>query len=513
MIQLWQIISWAVAIERVPLSWRGGRVANLFKGKGAATLTDNYRGLLISDHASKVLTGALQEEITPKYQRFVGFDQHGGAPGLGTAEASHAVRTFMEVAKMLGLSCAILFLDLTKAFDKAVRELVMGHMQGVPRECEQEVLRSLALPPEAVQRITQVIDEEGTVLQQLGLDKKAAALIKSLHTGAWLQTPGRDAYIVSSTGGRQGCKLGATVFNLAYAVALARVKKTLGPLGVILVVSRNGSKGFWAGGASAQNAAWTSDSQKIQAAHEITYVDDEALLLAAPSPRLLNRAIALLLECLCQTFREFGLIINFAPGKTEIMVQFRGRDAVNAKQVVAERGGYELPSSAGAVLLRAVQTYKHLGSMLSDDCASQADVTRRVNAASAAYAPIAVKVLGRSSFPCTQRLRLATALVFSRLFYNVFVWSSLSSWALTKLNVMYMRVLRRIAGAVRFNADSGMTDLQVRVMLVVPSIECYISRLRLSYLVSLVSSPAHTLKALLAVTVSKNGDRAPCCRS
>ena len=82
-------------------------------------------------------------------------------------------------------------------------------------------------------------------------------------------------------------------------------------------------------------------------------------------------------------------------------------------------------------------------------------MARRTNAASAAYAPIAVKVVGRTSIPWRKRLALVTALVFSRLFYNVMVWSDVSVWALGKLNIVYMRVLRRVAGAVRFDASSG----------------------------------------------------------
>ena len=111
------------------------------------------------------------------------------------------------------------------------------------------------------------------------------------------------------------------------------------------------------------------------------------------------------------TFRELGLIINYGAGKTKAMVQYRGRDSVREKQRLHEAGGFPLPDGAGAALLRVVACYKHLGSMLADDGSSNADVPRRVNVANAAYAPLAVKIFGRSVFPVKSRLNLATALV------------------------------------------------------------------------------------------------------
>ena len=503
-----QFVTWAVRAERVPLPWRGGRVVNLFKGKGSSTKADNFRGLLVSDHAGKVLTGALQKEITPAYQRFVGYDQYGGVPGLGTAQASHAVRSFLDATKMLKLSSAVLFLDLVKAFDKAIRELVMGPMQGTSFGNEEAAMRDIGLPAETVTSILRVLLEEGPVLERLGLDKKAAELIKSLHTGAWMQTSGRDGHIVSTTGGRQGCKLGAVVFNLAYAVALVKVKEAVATTGATLVISNLARDTFWKGGASAQPAAWEKDSLDSHGVHEVTYVDDEGFLIAAQTPRILVAAVHALLEALCQTFRAFGLIINFGPGKTEIMVQLRGRNAAVTKQELKNAGGFQLPQTAGAQLLRIVSSYKHLGCMLADDGVTHVDVVRRVNAANSAYAPIAMKVLGRQTLARLQRIRLASALVFSRLFYNTAVWSSISTWSLGKLNAMYMRVLRRILGATRFDDTCAMTDLQVRTLIGMPAIECYISRLRLSYFASMLTSPAFTLRALLAIT-APDGSRLP----
>ena len=48
--KLFGIVSRLIASEVWPVQWKGGRIVDLFKGKGSAAVCDNSRGLLISDH-------------------------------------------------------------------------------------------------------------------------------------------------------------------------------------------------------------------------------------------------------------------------------------------------------------------------------------------------------------------------------------------------------------------------------------------------------------------------------
>eukprot|EP00973_Karenia_brevis_P049845 6921412-Karenia_brevis.AAC.1 len=77
-------------------------MANLFKGKGSSMDCDASRGLLIADHASKPMAGIIQDRVMPSYKNFVGENQFGATPGLGTALANHVVRTFMDVCRLRG---------------------------------------------------------------------------------------------------------------------------------------------------------------------------------------------------------------------------------------------------------------------------------------------------------------------------------------------------------------------------------------------------------------------------
>ena len=94
---------------------------------------------------------------------------------------------------------------------------------------------------------------------------------------------------------------------------------------------------------------------------EVTFVDDEALMLASKSPRRPELAIQSLLEHLCSVFSTLGLEINFKPGKSEAFLVFRGKNAAKfTKRIhVDQRSCIPLPAAASASRLRVVQTCKH----------------------------------------------------------------------------------------------------------------------------------------------------------
>ena len=51
---------------------------------------------------------------------------------MGVTLASHTLRSFLDVTRVLGHSSAVLYLDLSKAFDLAIREAILGMPEGLP---------------------------------------------------------------------------------------------------------------------------------------------------------------------------------------------------------------------------------------------------------------------------------------------------------------------------------------------------------------------------------------------
>lgn len=133
----------------------------LWKGKGDPSLPDSFRGILFADHLAKVITALLQEHISPTYAAAVGPAQHGAVKGRGTAQAPLLPRSFLGAASLLSLSVVCLFVDLSKAFDLAIREVVVGWMPGMlhaPRSEKISLLTKLGADPFQVDRLVSWID-------------------------------------------------------------------------------------------------------------------------------------------------------------------------------------------------------------------------------------------------------------------------------------------------------------------------------------------------------------------
>ena len=111
-------------------------------------------------------------------------------------------------ARVSTISTFVLFVDLVKAFDRIIRQLVFGWGPVRPVDAVAQLCQ-LGVAEDAAKWMVQYIDERGHLLLQWSVDAGATALAESLHRHAWFSVGDLDTVVTSRTGGRQGCKLGA----------------------------------------------------------------------------------------------------------------------------------------------------------------------------------------------------------------------------------------------------------------------------------------------------------------
>ena len=128
------------------------------------------------------------------------------------------------------------------------------------------------------------------------------------------------------------------------------------------------------------------------------------------------------------------------------------------------------------------------------------------------YFPLSSKIFGSCRIHRDIRMRLFSCLVISRLLYNVHVWSVLPRSAYEKLNAVYMKGLRRIAGMMRFKSTGHGYNEQVRRELDAPSLQCLIVRRRLLLLSSLSQFAPPLFSTLLAARDSTHTQCLPWVR-
>ena len=489
------IISKTLQSRVVPVPWKGGKLINLWKGRADPRTCGHHRGLLLGDHSGKVFTSLLKSQLEDVYSKFLPDSQSGCVRGRGTSFVCHTSRAFLDHCQLKGLSAFVLFLDLTKAFDLVVREFVFGVRQGSESDIDEEI-KALGLLPEDAKELARELSLHGSLLDQLGADPLVVQLVAALHTGSWFQFGSNVSVLLSRFGGRQGCKLGALIFNFVYARALKRLQTRMSDHGLLLMLPLPSCKAPWC---SSTDPPSTSDAEVF----DTTYVDDECIMLAATSPALLDQRIEKALSLLLAVFRSFKLVINWDVGKTECLLKYRGAGAHGAWTARCSDGTPSISVSDG-VRLHINTQYKHTGSIVttSGSCVPAA----RANASSTmnAWSKLAHKVFGSPKIQTALKLSLAQSLLFSRLFFATETWTRVSDGALKCLEVMHTRVVRRIAGlwngeklAAQDPDAPHTTDESVRRFLGAPSVQCCMQQGRLRYVSRLIRRAPNTLRALL----------------
>ena len=96
-----EIIIELITLHDVPIVWRGGRLVVIYKGKGTNSDPDKYRGILVSDHMSKIVTALILRHIDDLYGSLVGNCQFGAVNKRGPpSRHSHYARSLTLAHKI-----------------------------------------------------------------------------------------------------------------------------------------------------------------------------------------------------------------------------------------------------------------------------------------------------------------------------------------------------------------------------------------------------------------------------
>ena len=216
-----EIIEDVIQTNDVPVAWRGGRLAKLFKGKGDTAECDMYRGLLVGDHTSKIFTGVLYPSVQRRVEEALPPQQCGGVACSGANRGHHVVSSFVERTATEKRPAAILFLDLTKAFDKLVREMAFHLEAGSTTEADLAAqLEQVGVEGTAASHLANYLMQHGGILQQIEVPEHLISLVANLHKDTWFALSPEGRVIRTTRGSRQGCRFGALIFNIVYSVAL-----------------------------------------------------------------------------------------------------------------------------------------------------------------------------------------------------------------------------------------------------------------------------------------------------
>ena len=319
-----------------------------------------------------------------------------------------------------------------------------------------------------------------------------------MHTHSWFTVNGSSEHLIVGKGGRQGCRFGGVLFNLSYAKALKTLYQRASEEGIVLMIRHR------PGAAPGAETSEEIPSEDVPV-FDVTFVDDEAIVITAAVPSTLSRKFSRAVQLLIEVFDHYGMTVNWKPGKTEAIIVYRGKKAKDeAAKLVGQDGArtFVIPKECQGVdeqswiRVNVVAQYKHLGSTINGSGNLVPEARQRVKSSMHAFAPLAKRMLGSKSVGLKRRVTIGWTLVISRLTFNVHVWSKFAGKPRAILNSLYMRVWRRIIGDPKFR-KTRWSDQQVRMVLDVPSLDCYIRKRRLKYLARLTQAQFDSLHAVL----------------
>ena len=402
-----------------PLQYKGGPVAIIPKCL-APTAAKQFRGILLLGNMAKRTHSVLRQQVMSYLSPARAPGQLGGFQGQQVMFGSQALRLFGNMADAKGVSSAILFLDLSNAFHHLIRELVTGISTPGHLDEVLEVLRQTGHPVRQIEAACQLPG----LLAALGAPAPLVRLICDIHAETWCSLP-NNSYLQTHRGTRPGSPLADIIFHILMAAIAKDIDEWILSHGVHLPVLPTLDDSF----------------------PSVLWADDVAIPLATEQPQDLVPLLLDLLREVWESLHSRGFLLNFALGKTNALVTFRGQGASKLRmqyQLIPTPGVECSFSDDTTAWLHFVPRYKHLGTLITSDHSLDAELSARIGMAASAFSHLARPLLTNRHFPARIRLKLFNSLISSKLFFGLGAWHTLSPKLLQRLTGFYAKLLKKV---------------------------------------------------------------------
>ena len=396
-----------------PLQYKGGPVAIIPKCL-APTTAKQFRGILLLGNMAKRTHSVLRQRIMSHLEHVKAPGQLGGFPGQQVMFGSQALRMFGTIADARGLSSAVLFLDLSNAFHHLVRELVTGVSSTQNLEAVLEVLKSTG---HFTAKLSAACQLPG-LLADLGAPTSLVRLICDIHAETWCSLP-HQQYVHTRRGTRPGSPLADIVFHVLMTAVAKDIDAWIVKHAIHAQLFPNEDDTF----------------------PSILWADDIAVPVATSQPESLVPLLLNLLNAVRDCLHDRGFTLNFALGKTNAVVSFRGSGASDLRkefQLVPNPGATCVFSDGTEAWIHFVPVYKHLGTMFSSDHGLESELSMRIGVAGSAFSHLSRPLLTNRHMPTRLRLKLFHSLIASKLFFGLGAWHTPTPAQMQRLQGFYI---------------------------------------------------------------------------
>eukprot|EP00435_Cladocopium_sp_Y103_P016036 s478_g4.t1 len=463
-----------------PLSWRGGKLVALHKGKLPTWDPSGYRSIFVSDHTAKLYHSALRKHLVRTWEANLEHLQVGGRVGLGTDFAHHAVQSHWAHAVIRRQPAAIIFFDFQAAFYSVIRQGLF------PEELDAQGLRSAMFRLGATEA---EIDELLTFAHQdaalNGIDAHAAALLQDLFRNTFFTVDGVSFPCLTSKGTRPGDPVGDVLFNMSMRLILKDVTEFV----------RQHTAAAWEGSPVPHHDFTQVSSPSTYAWWEIAFVDDCAISVRADTNAQLLELIQLATAGMVRSAKKRGLVVNLSKASL--------KSCLTLSVLVLELSKNRLLPMGLALMLLLINT--------PTACVLSLHIVILVlgfnsPASSSVMSVFACPLLSKPGAhwsSLSSKVQVLSSLVMSRYCYNVHTWSMPDDGALREWNsalrpLLYPLARRYLRGLPPF--QFGVNVLCGLLHMLPPEDQLHLNRLR--YLPRMLRSCTPALWNLLCAVQS-----------
>eukprot|EP00438_Fugacium_kawagutii_P034775 Skav236239 [mRNA] locus=scaffold829:211005:216797:+ [translate_table: standard] len=451
-----------------PLDYKGGRAVTAWKRKLPQDQCDAYRALLISSHIGKSIHRSLRDQHSQLYEAFLHRDQLGGRKRVPVTLGSHMAQAFLRHYHCRHQAVAILFLDLTQAFYRTLRELALG-----PCGNDESIARwvkALNLPPDTLHNLHHALAGDNAI-EHTEWPTTFRNAIRLLHCSTWFTLGNHDQVIKTSVGSRPGDCFADIVFGLLFGQVVHRLEQTMVAEGLDELIPLRQEPGLWSCPGDAQTRVMGP-----------IWMDDLALCLHSESCTELVSKAARVTGHLYDLCRAHGLSPNLSPGKTEVLMSFRGRDHRSQKLAFfgpQASGTLPVVTNEGVIDVRVVGKYKHLGTLLHHGGCQNQEMSHQFAMAHQSFKENSRLLLRNRNLPLRTRVRLFESVVLSKLTYGMGSWIFSSPKAEQQFAASLGRLYRRLCS---HRPDAHLVHGELCAELSLPDGPDLLRRERLRYL-------------------------------
>ena len=465
------ITSKFVTFLEEPLQWKGGTLISAYKHSGRMDDVKNYTSLLLSDHLGKSMRSWTRDRYRSLYADNSAPTHFAGKLGGNPSHASSLLRAYLNGAGNKGFSCSAYFVDVSSAYYRVIREMLIGN-----HSSDQEVIAIL-------EHFSMGPKEFQPVLTQCTNSGRDLAMMDSLLESTWFTVIGSDTVTRTRAGSRPGDTFADLVFAFMYSQLLKVLRDALSDAGFATADQQ-----IYEGSLRSLTCQEVDMAAMVEVL-DLTWADDLVILQANRDPRDLVRRTSLVGGLLSDLCSRRGLKLNYKSGKTECLLRLKGKGSKQMRIVLfkTETPTLRLPSTlCDDLQVRIVAAYKHLGTQVTLASSQLHEIKVRTGQARAIFNKHRRTVFQNPAVALKTRVRLFHVLVLSILNYNQGTWRPLYSGEWKYYHTAIMNMYRSLVRAtVSFDEVQEWSHERICAFLESPSPQDLLHASRLRYLGSL----------------------------